>query len=48
MKLFDKVKAYATLVLLVAACGLSTYAQGNPSNRPGIAVVASTVPATAM
>jgi hypothetical protein len=45
MKRFDKVKACATVVTLVAACGVFANAQGNRSQRPGISVVASTVPA---
>jgi len=45
MKRFNKVKACATAVALVAVCGLGAHAQGGRSNRPGISVVASTVPA---
>jgi hypothetical protein len=42
MKRFDKVKACAAVVALVVACGPLANAR---SNRPGISVVASTVPA---
>jgi hypothetical protein len=46
MKLFDKVKSYATVASLVAACGLCANGQGNrASARGSISVVASTVPA---
>jgi hypothetical protein len=45
MKRFDKVKACAAVVALVAACGVFANAQGNRPQRPGISVVASTVPA---
>lgn len=42
MKRFDKVKACAAMAALVVACGPFANAR---SNRPGISVVASTVPA---
>jgi hypothetical protein len=45
MKRFDKVKACAAVVAMVAACGLFANAQGTRAQRPGISVVASTVPA---
>jgi hypothetical protein len=51
MKVFDKVKTCATVVSLVAACGLSSYARDNHSRTlhsvtpRSISVVASTVPA---
>ena len=45
MKRFDKVKACAAVVALVAACGVFANAQGSRSQRPGISVIASTVPA---
>jgi hypothetical protein len=46
MKLFNKVKTSAALVSVVAACGLSTYAQAKNAHTPrSISVVASTVPA---
>jgi hypothetical protein len=45
MKRFDKVKACAAVVAMVAACGLFANAQGKRAQRPGISVVASTVPA---
>jgi hypothetical protein len=35
MNLSAKIKAYATLVSLVACCGLSAYAQGDRFNTPG-------------
>jgi hypothetical protein len=44
MKRFDKVKAYAAVVALVAACGVFANAQGSRTHTPGISVVASTVP----
>ena len=43
MKLFDKVRAYSVAVAIVALCGVSAFAQGK-TNRPGISVIASTVP----
>ena len=46
MKILVKMKACATVVSLVATCGLSSYAQSNRAHSPGsITVVASTVPA---
>jgi len=46
MKILVKMKACATVVSLVATCGLSSYAQSSRSHSPGgITVVASTVPA---
>jgi hypothetical protein len=45
MKRFDKVRACAAVVALVAACGVFANAQRSRSQRPGIRVVASTVPA---
>jgi hypothetical protein len=45
MKRFDKVKACVVVVVMVAACGLFANAQGKRGQRPGISVVASTVPA---
>jgi hypothetical protein len=44
MKRFNKVKACAAVVALVAVCGLGAHAEGGRTNRPGISVVASTVP----
>jgi sugar lactone lactonase YvrE len=45
MNLFDKVKTCAAVATIVAACGVSTFAQ-KESRAPGsISVVASTVPA---
>jgi len=45
MKLFAEIKTCVTVVFLVAACGLSTYAQQKHLQTPGsISVVASTVP----
>jgi len=45
MKLFDKVKACAAVVSMVAACGVSMHAQGGFRAPGSISVVASTVPA---
>jgi hypothetical protein len=46
VKLFDKVKTCAAVTSLIAACGVSTFAQGNNFHVPGsISVVTSTVPA---
>jgi hypothetical protein len=45
MKRFDKVKACAAIVALVAAIVPLANAQGSHSHRAGISVVASTVPA---
>jgi hypothetical protein len=46
MKLLVKIKACATAVSLVAACGFASYAQENHFHTPGsISVIASTVPA---
>jgi hypothetical protein len=46
MKLFAEIKAWVTVIFLVAACGLSSYAGENKLSTPGsIVVVASTVPA---
>src|ERR1039458_7011637 len=46
MKLFAGIKTCVTVILVVAACGLSSYARENkPSTPGGIVVVASTVPA---
>jgi hypothetical protein len=46
MKFIAKIKTCVTVVFLVAACGLSTYAQQNHSNDlKNVSVVASTVPA---
>ncbi len=46
MKLFAEIKACVTMVCLVAACGLSSYARENTLSPSGsIVVVASTVPA---
>jgi len=46
MKLFAEIKTWLTVVFLVAACGLSSYAGENKLSTPGsIAVIASTVPA---
>jgi DNA-binding beta-propeller fold protein YncE len=46
MKLFAEIKTCVAVVVLVAACGLSSYAGGNKASTPGgIVVVASTVPA---
>ena len=46
MKLFAESKACVTMVCLVAACGLSSYARENTLSPSGsIVVVASTVPA---
>ncbi len=46
MKLFNQIKTCVTVVFLVAACGLSAYAEQKRAHTPGaISVVASTVPA---
>ena len=46
MKILVKIKAYATVISLVAACGLSSFAEQKKNPGPGtISVVASTVPA---
>ena len=46
MKRFDKVRAYAAVVTMIAAGGISARAQTNRFDTPGgITVVASTVPA---
>ena len=46
MKRFDKVRAYAAVVTMIAAVGIWARAQTNHFDTPGgIAVVASTVPA---
>ena len=45
MKRFDKVKACAAVVAMIAACGVFANAEGKRSHSQGISVVASTVPA---
>jgi hypothetical protein len=46
MKLFAGIKACVTVIFVVAACGLSSYARENKLSTPSsIVVVASTVPA---
>jgi hypothetical protein len=45
VKLFDGIKACVTVIFVVAACGLSSYARENTVSASGIVVVASTVPA---
>ena len=44
MKLFAEIKAWVTVIFLVAACGLSSYAQ-HSNDLTDVTVVASTVPA---
>jgi hypothetical protein len=45
MKPFVEIKTCLTVVFLVAACGLSSYARESKASASGIVVVASTVPA---